>query len=107
MGKTIGPNDIGMGTMKLSNNITEVIVPCTFSNIVFKSNNVTVFGLKADSMPSTMDIQAMGPGRALLSIMADCTYQSPQTGQVITQRKLKAIPISVVSSGEDFLVTFE
>jgi hypothetical protein len=93
------------GLFKLTNSLTGADLPVTFSNIVFKSSNVRVFGLQTDPAPSTMDIPIIGPGSALLTISADCTFPSPQTGQLVTRNKSKSLSISVSGSAPGWIVT--
>jgi hypothetical protein len=99
-------NQVKAAFFRLRNDKTLEEIPAMYSDIVFKSQNTLVFGLLADPTPSTMDIQVTGQGSTLLLVEANITYKSPKTGQVITQRKTTVLPLSVVSQGSDYVVTF-
>lgn len=83
-------------------------IPGTISpQIGFLSSNTDVLGVKDDPQPNTLDLLITGQGSANLTISTDCTFADPQSGEPVTQNKSKTLSVSVVSSGEDFLVTFE
>lgn len=93
------------GLFKLTNSLTGADLPVSYSNIVFRSSDIGVLGVQTDPAPSTMDIPITGPGTALLTISADCTFPDPITGNITTRNKQKTLSI-VVSQSQvgDFLV---
>jgi hypothetical protein len=105
MSKIIQQGANAAGIMSIKNTVTQADIAATFGPITFASSNTGVFGLKTDSTPNTMDIEATGPGNAALTISTPATYQDPISGKIVTKTKSKIIPVSVVEINGVFAVT--
>lgn len=106
MGTILPIGALKPGLFKLTNSLTGADLAANYSNIVFKSSDIGVLGVQTDPAPSTMDIPIVGQGSALLTISADCAFQSPQTGKLVTKNKSKSLLVSVSQdSGGGFLVS--
>lgn len=104
------PTTIPLGVLKQAfMYLTEdgVKIPSSFDNIVCTTGDLAIFGFVAPGPSNILNIGIVGAGNTSLLVEADCTYNSPETGSLTTQRRSKSLSVSVVSQGNDFLVTFE
>lgn len=77
-------------------------VPSSFSNIACSASDLTVFGFLPQSDLNILPLGITGPGKASLSISADCFFSL--SGVNNPQRKTKTLPITVSGSAPNWIV---
>lgn len=81
------------------------IIPSSFSNIVCNASDLAVFGFLPQTDPNTLPIGIKAPGTALLTIGALCTFNDPESGELVTQPKSKTLSVSVTGAAPNWTVT--
>jgi hypothetical protein len=107
MSVVIPQNETSQTELSIINNQSGAIIPATFGDKVFTSDNTGVFGLRVGSAPQTIEILAVAPGRANLKIQTLSTFKGPISGKIVSFLKEKSLAVSITEVGGKFVVELD
>lgn len=81
------------------------IIPSSFSNIACVASDLTVFGFLPQTDPNVLPLGIKSSGEANLVVSCDCTFENPQGGALITQKKSKSLSLSVSGEAPNWAVS--